>query len=200
MIKDINQLDFNKKYTYADYLTWQFDEMVELIRGKIYRMSPGPNRYHQEVSGNIYALVWSHLRNKSCRVYSAPFDVRLPLPENQQKNDKIETVVQPDIAVVCDSKKLDTQGCNGAPDWIVEILSKATSKKDLHEKFDLYQSAGVKEYWIIHPHETTILIYSLNEEGVYKATTQRPYVKGMQIPVSIFPGFSISTDDIFSEM
>ena len=91
------------------------------------------------------------MRKKPCQAFSAPFDVWLPLPKNIQSNDKIDTVVQPDICVICDLEKLDNQGCNGAPDWVIEILSKATSKKDLNEKFDLYQNAGVKEYWIVHP-------------------------------------------------
>ncbi len=199
MITDINQLDFDKKYSYADYLTWHFDEMVELIKGKIYRMSPAPNRFHQEVSANLHGLIWSYLRKNPCQAFSAPFDVRLPLPIEKQSNDKIDTVVQPDISVICDIDKLDNQGCNGAPDWIIEILSKATSKKDLNEKFDLYENAGVKEYWIVHPHEATILVYRLDENGKYQALQQKPYVKGNQIPVGIFPNFYLDADEIFPE-
>ncbi len=199
MITDINQLDFDKKYSYADYLTWHFDEMVEIIKGTIYRMSPAPNRFHQEVSGNLYGLIWSYLRKSPCQAFSAPFDVRLPLPRGKQTDDKIDTVVQPDICVICDSTKLDNQGCQGAPDWIIEILSKATSKKDLNEKFDLYENAGVTEYWIVHPHEATILVYRLDEEGKYTALQQKPYVKGDQIPVGVFPGFFLKADEIFPE-
>ena len=199
MIKDIKQLDFDKRYTYADYLTWQFDEMVELIKGKVYRMSPAPNRFHQQVSANLHGLIWSYLRKNPCQVFAAPFDVRLPLPHGQKKNEKIDTVVQPDICVVCDTSKLDHQGCNGAPDWVIEILSKATSKKDLNEKFELYQNAGVQEYWIVHPHEATILIYQLDKKGKYKALQQKPFVKGNQIPVGIFADLSLDADEIFPE-
>ncbi len=199
MITNIDQLDFSKKYSYADYLTWHFDEMVELIRGKVYRISPAPNRFHQQVSANLHGLIWSYLRESPCQAFSAPFDVRLPLPKIKETDDKIDTVVQPDICVICDLKKLDHQGCNGAPDWIIEILSKATSKKDLNEKFDLYQNAGVKEYWIVHPHEATILVYRLGKNGKYKAVQQKPYVKGSKIPVGVFPEFFLDVDEVFPE-
>ena len=131
IITSLDQLDLKKSYSYADYLTWQFDEMVELIKGKIFKMSPGPNRYHQEVSGNLYIQIRQLLQNSQCKAYHAPFDVRLPLPEHRQTPEQIDTVVQPDICIVCDLDKLDNQGCNGAPDWIIEILSPATSNRDL---------------------------------------------------------------------
>ena len=109
MITDINQLDLNKRYTYADYLTWQFDEMVELIRGKIFRMSPDPSMLHQNVSGNLYYIIRRYLKKQPCKVFHAPFDVRLPLPPAYQRNDKLNTVVQPDISIVCDLDKLDAK-------------------------------------------------------------------------------------------
>ena len=199
MITRFEQLDLNKRYSYADYLTWQFDEMVEIIKGKVYKMSPAPDRYHQQVSGNLYGLIWSHLRKNPCQVFSAPFDVRLPLPIEKQTNDKIDTVVQPDISVVCDLSKLDNQGCNGAPDWIIEILSKSTSARDLNEKFDLYQNAGVSEYWIVHPHEATILVYRLDESGKYQSVQQKPYVKGDMIPSGVFSDLQLDAHEIFPE-
>lgn len=91
MITNINQLDLNKRYTYADYLNWEFDEMVELIRGKIFKMSPAPNRLHQETSSNLHGIVWSFLRGQSCKAFKVPFDVRLPLPPAKQTSDKIES-------------------------------------------------------------------------------------------------------------
>ncbi len=194
MITDINQLDFNKRYTYADYLTWQFDEMVELLRGKIFRMSPAPNRLHQRISSNLHLEIGAFLRKKPCNLYHAPFDVRLPLP-----TDKVDTVVQPDLCVICDRSKLDDQGCNGAPDWIIEILSPSTSQKDVTEKFDIYQNAGVQEYWIVHPHEATVLVYHLDENNTYQIARQRPYVRGEFIPVGVFDGFSIEADQIFED-
>lgn len=198
MITDINQLDLSKHYTYEDYLTWQFDEMVELIRGKVFKMSPAPNRVHQEVSGAIYLSIGNFLLGKSCKVYHAPFDVRLPLPPAKQKEDQIDTVVQPDICVVCDLSKLDQQGCNGAPDWIVEILSPATTKKDLTEKFELYQSALVQEYWIVHPSDGTVLTYVLDEQGIYQLTRNRPYIKGEKVPVQSLSGFEVDLEIVFS--
>ena len=128
MITSISQLDLNKKYTYADYLTWQFDEMVELIKGRIFRMSPAPKRLHQEFSGNVFSEFHNYLKIKPCKVYEAPFDVRLIKNKNKD-NKQIETVVQPDICIICDLDKLDDYGCIGSPDLIVEIVSKASKKR-----------------------------------------------------------------------
>ncbi len=198
-ITSIDQLDLNKKYTYADYLTWQFEEMVELIRGKVFRMSPAPGAYHQEISGNLYGIIWTFLKGKSCKAFPAPFDVVLPLPDNQQSNDKITTVVQPDICVLCDLSNIIDGKCKGAPDWVIEILSKSTANKDLTEKFVLYQSAGVKEYWIVHPHEGTILPYRLDESGEYQLVRKTPYVSGEKVPVGVFEGFEIIVQEVFGE-
>ena len=200
MITDINQLDLNKRYTYADYLTWQFDEMVELLKGKIFKMSPAPNRNHQHISSLLLRTIYQHLAGNPCQVYHAPFDVRLPLPQTKQTPDKIDTIVQPDICVICDLSKLDHRGCNGAPDWIIEILSKSTAQKDLGEKFDIYQSAGVREYWIVHPHDQTVIPYRLNEQGEYQLIRTRPFVKGERIPVGIFPDFEVPLDDVFVDL
>ena len=200
MLKDISQLDFNKRYTYADYLTWDFGEVVELIKGKIFRMSPAPDTSHQWVSGSLFASITQHLKSKNCRAFSAPFDVRLPLPENKRHDDKIDTVVQPDICVVCDLSKLDRRGCNGAPDWIIEILSRSTAKKDVNDKFELYQSAGVKEYWVVHPQEGTVIPYRLDDTGEYQPIQKTPFVKGEAVPVGIFPHFEVSLEDVFMDL
>ncbi len=199
MITDINQLDLKKNYTYADYLTWQFDEMVELIRGKVVKMSPAPNMSHQWVSSNVQSQIKNFLEGKRCQAFSAPFDVRLPLPKTKQTKDKIDTVVQPDITVVCDFSKLDERGCNGAPEWVIEILSKSTSKKDLTEKFEIYQEAGIPEYWIIHPHECTVIAYFLNEKNKYESKQVRPFTIGEQVPVTVFPDFEISLENVFPD-
>lgn len=150
MITDISQLDPNGTYTYADYLKWQFDDSVELIKGKLYRMSPAPKRKHQDASVNLEFALLTYFDDKPCRVYDAPFDVRLPV-RNERKPDQLYTVVQPDICVVCDLSKLDDDGCLGAPDWVIEITSPRTAKNDFSEKFDLYEESGVREYWIIQP-------------------------------------------------
>lgn len=196
-ITNINQLDLNKSYTYSDYLKWRFSEMVELIKGRVVRMSPAPSREHQEISFELLLVLGQYFRKKQCKVYHAPFDVRLPLPSNDGQQEPINTVVQPDICVVCDLSKLDQQGCNGAPDWIIEILSPATSKKDLTEKFDLYQQAGVKEYWVVHPSEATIIPYRLNTQGQYETLRPTPFVKGEHIPSGLFPDLLVDLDSIF---
>ena len=199
MITSLEQLDLNKRYTYSDYLTWQFDEMVELIRGKIFPMSPAPSRIHQQVSSNLLRLIFKFFDNQSCQVFHAPFDVRLPLPENQQKDGKIDTVVQPDICIICDPTKLDDRGCNGAPDWIIEILSKSTSEKDLTEKYDIYQNAGVSEYWIVHPHEATVMIFRLDENGQYKSVREKPFVRSESVPTNVFSDFQIDLKEVFPD-
>ena len=199
MITDINQLDLNKNYTYADYLTWQFDEMVELIRGKVYRMPKAYMTVHQWVLGNMLCQISNYSRAKKIKAFHGPFDVRLPLPKTKQTKDKIDTVVQPDITVVCDFSKLDERGCNGAPEWVIEILSKSTSKKDLTEKFEIYQEAGIPEYWIIHPHECTVIAYFLNEKNKYESKQVRPFTIGEQVPVTVFPDFEISLENVFPD-
>lgn len=193
MITSINQLDLTKRYTYADYLTWQFDDLVELIRGKIVKMSPGPNMAHQWVSAELHFVVMQYLRKTKCKAFTAPFDVRLPSLDSPN----IDTVVQPDIVVLCDLSKLDQQGCNGTPDWIIEILSKNTSKKDLTEKFSIYQDASVREYWVVHPTGETVIPYRLDEHGQYQLIRTPPFVSGEQVPVGIFPDLAIDLKQIF---
>ena len=200
MITDINQLDLNKKYTYADYLTWDFDEIVELIKGRIFRMAPAPDMSHQWTSSDLHTLIGNYLRNKKCKIFSAPFDVRLPLPDHKQTKEKIDTVVQPDICIICDLSKLDRRGCNGAPDWIIEILSKGTAKKDLNDKFDIYQNAGVREYWVVHPHDETVIPYRLDENGEYQMIQKTPFVRGEKVPVGIFPDFAVPLDNVFTDL
>jgi len=199
MITDINQLDLSKRYTYAEYLNWQFDEVVELIRGKVFRMSPSPSTSHQRLSGNLFRLIANYLVGKPCQVFAALFDVRLPLPPGRQTSDQIDTVVQPDISIICDSAKIDERGCQGAPDWIVEILSKGTASKDLTEKYQLYEHAGVREYWVAHPHEGTLLIYRLNENGRYQLLRQTPFTREEKAPSGIFPEFKVDLAEVFEE-
>lgn len=128
-------LDWRRSYTYADYLTWTFEETVELIRGKLFRMSPAPNLTHQRISTQLLTKILHYFENRPCEVFHAPFDVRLPLlPDQRLRNDQIGTVVQPDICVICDPAKLDARGCLGARDWIIEIISPGTAKKDVRDK------------------------------------------------------------------
>jgi len=198
MITDISQLDLSKKYTYADYLTWQFDEMVELIRGKVVRMSPAPETSHQKCSSNLHGLIWNYLHNKTCQVFSAPFDVRLPVGKKVEDTSS-ETVVQPDLSIICSPDKLDQKGCKGAPDWIIEILSKSTAQKDLKDKYELYERAGVQEYWIVHPAEGTVLVYRLNKQSTYQLVRSTPFTPPEHISVGLFPDFRLDLGEVFGE-
>jgi Uma2 family endonuclease len=181
-------------YTYADYLTWDIDHMVELIKGKVFRQAAAaPRRIHQEVSGRIFTKLFIHLKKKECKVYSAPFDVRLPA--KSKKNEDITTVVQPDICVVCDPAKLDELGCVGAPDLIMEILSPGNNKKELQIKYEVYEESGVKEYWIIHPYEKTLLVYTLTE-GKY--IPSKLFTLGDHVASGCIEGFVLDLDELFT--
>ncbi|MEZ4987610.1 MAG: Uma2 family endonuclease [Saprospiraceae bacterium] len=197
MITSFDQLDLNKTYSYADYLTWQFSERVELFRGRVFRMSPAPNRRHQEISFELSVYIGVFLKGKHCKAFTAPFDVRLPLPENKQKSGKVDTVVQPDIVVVCDPSKLDEQGCNGAPDFIIEILSPGNSRREMKTKFELYETAGVKEYWLVEPLRECVTCYHLDATGQYVGS--RPYFADDDIPSWVLDGFVLKGRDILNE-
>lgn len=174
------------RFTYADYRGWGEDERWELIDGQVYDMSPAPVRVHQDFVVELTIQVGSFLRDKGCRLYVAPFDVRLP--EADEADDEINSVVQPDVVVICDSAKLDDKGCRGAPDWIVEVLSPRTAAKDQIDKRDLYQRHGVREYWLLHPTDRVLTIYRL-VDGVY----HRPDVRALtgSTEVSVIEGLSI---------
>ncbi len=194
MIKRIDQLDLTKQYTYADYLTWQFDERVELIRGWISRMSPAPLRIHQGISTTLTIQIGIYLLNKKCKLYPAPFDVRLTNKRKSIPNKSITSVVQPDISVICDMEKLDEKGCIGAPDWIIEILSPDNTKKEMRDKFSLYEESGVREYWVVYPEYFQVQVFDLIND---KFISRGFYVKEDLIPVGIFEGFSIDTNLLF---
>lgn len=190
-ITNINQLDLNGIYTYADYLLWKFEERVELFRGKILQMSPAPSLRHQKVSLNTTLCLGNIFKGKKCQLFTAPFDVRLPL--KNEKGDQIHTVVQPDLCVICDENKLDERGCIGAPDLAIEILSPGNSKREMKQKFEIYEEAGVLEYWIIDPSHESILVNTL-ENGKYR--TLKPVVDDY-IVSKIFPNIKIHTSEIF---
>jgi Uma2 family endonuclease len=164
-ITSIKQLDPSGTYTYADYLTWRFEQMVEIIKGKLFIMSPAPASRHQRISSNLHGEVYMFFRNQKCKMYSAPFDVRLV--KGKKIDKEILTVVQPDICIICDENKIDEKGCLGSPDWIIEILSPSTAKKDYNEKYILYEENKVKEYWIVNPDANTLNQYVLNKKGKY---------------------------------
>ena len=191
---ELANLDLNKVYTYADYYKWKFDERVELIKGYIFKMSPGPNRLHQEISGVISFQLQKFLERSPCKVYTAPFDVRFPRKSKADKD--IITVLQPDICVVCDRSKLDDRGCIGAPDIVVEVLSPSNNKKELKNKYEIYEEAGVKEYWIVWPYEQTMIVYTLTD-GKFVSS---PVISGGDILTSsVLPGFSLNISELFRD-
>ena len=189
-------LDMNKRYSYADYLTWIDDKSRELINGFIKMMSPAPRVVHAKVSHRLSVYLGLYvMKNKcNCEVFAAPFDVRLP-KQGETADDKIDTVVQPDICVICDLSKLDERGCCGAPDMIVEIVSPSTIRNDVVDKFALYEASGVKEYWIVHPKDKAINIFLLQEDGKYDAGTL--YELEGKAPVHVFGNYQIDLNDIF---
>lgn len=182
------------KYTYGDYLQWQQDERWEIIHGVPYLMSPAPSTEHQSISAMLVAKLVQFAANKPCRIFHAPFDVRLP--RKNENDEEIDTVVQPDISVICNPNKLDEKGCKGAPDLVVEILSLSTAKKDLSEKFDLYEKSGVREYWVVFPKEKAMEVYHLNEEGIYEKTGT--YIASDIMKCDIFPGLEIDLEKVFA--
>lgn len=183
------------RYTYADYLTWQLDEMVELIKGKVFKQAAAPRVNHQRVSMKISGELFTFLKGKKCEVFSAPFDVRLP--SKSKKNEDITTVVQPDICVICDPEKLDEFGCIGAPDIIIEILSPGNNKKEIQNKFEVYEESGVKEYWLIHPNECTLIIYTLIKR---KYQGSRLFTFGDKVTSQVLSGFELDLDDVFENI
>ena len=189
---ELTDLDLNKVYTYADYFKWQFEERVELLKGKIFKMSPAPNRAHQTLTGYIHIELGVFLRKKTCQVYEAPFDVRLPRKSKEDKD--IITVLQPDVCVVCDPSKLDKRGCIGAPDIVVEILSPGNNAKELKNKFELYEESGVKEYWVVSPQNQTFILNTLTD-GKYQPS--RIMTTGDIVISSVLPGFSLDLTGLF---
>ena len=181
------------RYTYADYLTWQIDGMAELIKGRVFKQAAAPRVSHQRIVGNVFTSLYNHLKGKKCEAFIAPFDVRLPVKSEQFED--IDTVVQPDICVVCDPAKLDELGCVGAPDLVVEILSPGNNRKELKNKYEVYEESGVREYWVIHPNECTLLIYTL-VDGKYEGS--RLFTYGDKVESIAVPGFVIDLDEVFS--
>ncbi|MDR1342167.1 MAG: Uma2 family endonuclease [Prevotellaceae bacterium] len=189
-------LNMNWQYTYADYLQWLDDKRRELINGFI-RMMSAPTTTHAGVTGGLHALLYYFIKRRSekCKVFAAPFDVRLP--KNGEKNDdKIFSVVQPDIVVICDPSKIDEKGCLGAPDMVVEVLSPSTRKYDLNEKFNLYEASGVKEYWIVEPFAKDVAVFLLQENGNYAEGVI--YRGSTKIPVQTLPGLEVDTEELFT--
>jgi len=191
----VEEPDPSLSYTYADYWQWKFEERVELIKGQIFKMSPAPNPKHQQVSIKLSSRIFNFLEGKKCQVFAAPFDVRLPV-KNKKRDNEITTVVQPDICIICDEAKIDNRGCCGAPDLIIEILSPGNTEKEVRMKFELYEEAGVKEYWIVYPAEENIAVFILNEKGEFDGA--KIYATGDCIKSPVINGLNIEVKDIFT--
>ena len=187
-------------YSYADYLTWTDDTMREIINGIVYSFS-APFRNHQEtiISFLKKALPFISRRKGKCKIYPAPFDVRLPT-NGETDDDKIYNVVQPDICVICDPSKLDERGCIGAPDLIVEIISPSTSKKDLNQKFFLYEKSGIREYWVVYPNDKAVIVYILKQNGKYDDGATYDLIIGpSKVPVKTLKGLVIDLEELFED-
>jgi Uma2 family endonuclease len=193
---ELADLDLSKTYSYADYFQWSFEDRLELIKGKIFKMSPGPASRHQKISVTIAGELYVYLKNKNCSLYSAPFDVRLPR-KNETEDKKISTVVQPDLCVICDQSKIDVRGCVGAPDIVVEILSPGNNTKELQNKYEVYEEAGVKEYWIVSPQDNTFLKYTLTDS---QFQASRLMTVGDVVTTSILPAFELDLETVFSSL
>lgn len=179
----------NELYTYADYCSWNDDQRWEIIDGIAYAMVPAPSWTHQALLGSLYIQFGNFLKGKACRVFTAPLDVRLDADEGDN------TVVQPDLMVVCDRSKMDAHGIKGAPDMVVEILSPSTASKDRIVKLSAYRRAGVREYWIVDPDDKSISAYTL-KGGEYVVNA---YAGDEIIPVHVLEGLSIRLQDVFEE-
>jgi len=185
-------LETDRLFTYADYKNWELapGERYELIYGVAYAMS-APNEYHQRISMELFRQIANYLHGKPCKVYAAPFDVRL-FYEAEEDDD---TVVQPDILVICDEKKRGTEGCRGAPDLAAEILSPSNTAIEMERKFKLYRQAGVREYWVIDPENKGVTTYCFSDGEILTRT----YGAGDTAPVTIFPGLDIELESVFAE-
>jgi Uma2 family endonuclease len=185
----------DRPYTYADYRTWPDDERWELIDGVAWNMSPAPSSRHQAILLELCIQVAPHLKGTPCRVFPAPFDVLLPENDGQAEDD-VHNVVQPDLTAICDASRITERGCLGAPDWVVEILSPWTLKKDLDAKFALYERNGIREYWVIDPGSRTIHVYKLGTAGIYGDAVIRE--ADADIPCPVGTGIVVHAAEVFA--
>ena len=177
----------DEHYTYADYCAWAPDVRCELIEGVSYLMSPAPTWRHQGILFELAGQFRNFLKGKPCKAFTAPFDVRL----NADTCD--DTVLQPDLVVICDRSKLSATGCVGAPDMVIEIISPSTAAHDKVLKFNQYLQAGVREYWIVDPDSKTVSVHLL-KDGEYAA---RAYTDTDVVPVHVLEGCEICLMDVF---
>ncbi len=194
-VTHFSQLDPNGVYSYADYLTWKFEQTLEIIKGKIFKLA-APGSKHQFIARDLALALGNHFKNHLCELVFAPFDVRLFDRKKSLKTDKdVFTVVQPDLCVICDLEKIDAKGCLGAPDLMIEILSPGNSKREMKIKKDLYAESGVREYWIVDPTSETVTRFHTESDGVFGGP--QIFVSDERMPSVIFPDFTLSLGEIF---
>jgi Uma2 family endonuclease len=183
-------------HTYGDYLTWSRDYGDELINGTAYvREPPAPSWWHQGVVVELCRQIANALEDKPCRVSVAPLDVRLP--KSTEEDDLVDTVVQPDVLIVSDLKKVDARGVRGAPDWVAEVLSPGTARHDQTVKLAAYERAGVREVWLIDPVARTLTTYQLEAGNYGRATTLE--LKG-RTQLTAVPGVTIDWARVLAKM
>lgn len=184
-----------EQYTFADILAWDEGERVEIINGKAFMMAP-PSRIHQKISMELSRQFANYLEGKKCEVYPAPFGVRL-FEQTGDSLEDIDTVVEPDISVVCDKSKLDKLGCRGAPDLIIEILSPSSLRHDRLVKLNLYQRAGVREYWIADPENRSVMVFLPDSSGSLRLCED--YSQEDVAKVNVLDGCFIELSKVFSD-
>jgi len=192
----ISQKDPSQKYTYGDYLTWPEGERWEIIDGVPY-MQAAPTWQHQAIAGDIFAQFYNFLKDKSCRVFAAPFDVCIS--KDNESDEEISNIIsQPDIVVVCDESKLKKTGYFGVPSLIVEISSPSTARRDKLIKFNHFEMAGLEEYWIVEPENKLVNVFVLQENKRYG----RPdiYTDEDKIMVTTFPELIIDLKSVFANL
>ena len=185
----------DRLYAYGDYKTWPDEEQWELIHGVAWNMSPGPNRNHQRISMNLIRVILPYVDRKKCEMYHAPLDVLLP-QQGEKEEDEVTNVVQPDISIICDERKLTVKGCIGAPDWVIEILSPFTSYKDQSAKLHLYEEHGVREYWVVDPGNEYVHVYILGKDGAYPEDPAI-YLREERIACTVLDGLILELSEIF---
>jgi Uma2 family endonuclease len=183
--------DEDRPFTYAEYKAWELKEgeRFELIDGTAYAMA-APNDFHQAILTELVRQMANYLHGKPCKVRPAPYDVRLFYAEDESDS----TVVQPDISVICDESKRGLEGCRGAPDLVVEVLSPGNRAEEMVRKFNLYMKAGIREYWVVAPESKTVQSFVL-QNGAYTGTI---YDSVAILPSATLEGLSISLSDVFA--
>jgi Uma2 family endonuclease len=189
----VSEPDYSGSYTVKDYLSWTFDGLYEIIKGKVWKMSPAPTSDHQRIDRRIVRKMLPYFpEGENCELFYAPYDVYL-IKEGDDL-ERATTVLQPDVCIVCDPKKIEKRGCIGAPDLVVEIISPSTAKKDMNDKFNIYEEFGVKEYWVVFPGEKAINIYTLVED---KYELFKSYSQDEELQSPLFEHLKFRLEEIF---